>query len=289
MSAAFDASEAFDAGWLALREPFDARARCAALNERLIATLPPRPHLVDLGAGTGSLFRALAPSIGRAQVWTFIDADEALLGAAFEITAAWADRHGWTVTWPGRALLVHTPRGAWRVEGLVEDLADPSLLAARRADAVVCSALLDLVSAAWLDRLAHVVSCPLLACLSLDGRGAWLPRHPADAIIAAAFRRDQRRDKGFGRALGVAAPAQLLRCFAARGFTTRSAPSDWRIPRSAARMAVSLIATTAEAARASTPARRGLINEWEHTRLMQARRGGLAIHLGHRDILALPP
>ena len=282
-------SESFDADWLALREPFDARARCTALIERLIATLPQRPHLVDLGAGTGSLFRALAPSIGRAQVWTFVDADETLLGAAFEITATWAERHGWPVTWPGRALLVHTPGGAWRVEGLVEDLADPALLAARRADAVVCSALLDLVSAAWLDRLADVLSCPLLACLSLDGRGAWLPRHPADAIVTAAFRRDQRRAKGFGPALGVAAPAHLLRRFAARGSATRSAPSDWRIPRSATRMAVSLVATTAEAARASTPARRGVIDEWEQTRLTQARRGGLAIHVGHRDILALPP
>ena len=59
--------EHFDASWLELREPFDAAARSVPLARQLAGLLPARPHLLDLGAGTGSLFRWLAPIIGSAQ------------------------------------------------------------------------------------------------------------------------------------------------------------------------------------------------------------------------------
>ena len=73
-----------------------------------------------------------------------------------------------------------------------------------RFDAVVCSALLDLVSTAWLARLCDALTVPFLACLTADGRDTWRPRHPHDALVRTAFRRDMRRDKGFGPALGTA-------------------------------------------------------------------------------------
>ena len=115
----------------------------------------------------------------------------------------------------------------------------------RCARCVVCSALLDLVSAAWLARLCDALTVPFLACLTADGRDAWRPRHPHDALVRTAFRRDMRRDKGFGPALGTAAPNVLT----ARGCVTASAPSDWRIPRTALRMQRALIDGTADAAR----------------------------------------
>ena len=102
-------SETFDAGWLAMRELFDARARNAALAETLIATLPARPKLLDLGAGTGSLFRWLAPRIYRAQAWTLFDADRYLIEEAFETIGFWAEALGLRVTMPGRA--------TWKIQG----------------------------------------------------------------------------------------------------------------------------------------------------------------------------
>ena len=54
-------TEEFDLEWLDLREPFDAFARNEALADALVAVLPARPRLLDLGAGTGSLLRWLAP------------------------------------------------------------------------------------------------------------------------------------------------------------------------------------------------------------------------------------
>lgn len=282
-------TEHFDPDWLALREGFDARARSLALIDRLLGALPARPRLLDLGAGTGSLFRFLAPLIGRAQAWTFADADAELLDEAFRAIAQWAEGLGWAVTCPGRALLVHTSTGAWRVEGIVLDLAAaPASLPLASADAIVCTALLDLVSASWLDRFAAALRTPFLAGLNVDGRNAWLPRHPADAIVATGFRRDQGRDKGFGPALGVHAPSAALRSLAPHGFAVVSAPADWRVPRPALRMAQALVHGSANAAHRAMPARRGAIAAWEAARMRQAAQGRLAIRVGHRDVLAMP-
>ncbi len=117
-------TEHFDADWLTLREPFDHAARSVALARRLADRLPARPRLLDLGAGTGSLFRFLAPIIGRGQDWILMDADAALLEDAFGRTAAWARRHGFAATAPNDALLVSTPRGLWRMQAVRRDLTD---------------------------------------------------------------------------------------------------------------------------------------------------------------------
>ncbi len=156
------------------------------------------------------------------------------------------------------------------------------------ADAILCSALLDLVSSAWLARLFDKLRVPFLACLTADGRDVWQPSHPNDALVRSAFRRDQRRDKGFGPALGMAASSVALKALAAREFATASAPTDWRVPRAALRMQRALIDGAADAARDAHPAHGRAIADWQEARLRQAMRGRLAIRIGHRDILALP-
>lgn len=282
-------SEGFSADWLALREPFDRVARSRVLAARLAETLPARPRILDLGAGTGSMFRWLAPIIGRAQAWTIVDADGDLLGHAFARTADWAEARGFRITTPGRALLIHTPAGAWRIEALATDFgADPARLPLRDHDAVVCSALMDLVSPAWAERLAASLRAPLLACLSVDGRDRWRPAHPDDRLVARGFARDMRRDKGFGRAMGAAAPATLARLLAARGFRVATAPSDWIIPAIAAPMLEAMVRGHAAAAADALPAAAARIAAWEGARLGALARGRLALAIGHRDLLALP-
>ena len=278
-------TERFAADWLALREPFDRAARSVALARRLTERLPRRPRLVDLGAGTGSMFRFLAPIIGRGQDWLLVDADAALLDEAFGRTAAWARRQGYAAAAAGDELLLSTRHGLWRMRAVQRELTTPSSWPLFEADAVVCSALLDLVSAAWLARLCDSLTVPFLACLTVDGRDAWRPHHPLDTLVRTAFRRDMRRDKGFGPALGAAATGVL----ATRGLVTASAPSDWRIPRTALRMQRELIDGIADAARSAHPARAIAITAWQTARLRQALIGRLAITIGHRDILALPP
>ena len=287
-------TETFDADWLAAREPFDAAARSVGLAGRLAASLPARPRLLDLGAGTGSLFRWLAPVIGRAQVWTLADADADLLDAAFIECAAWGADQGFAATFPGsahnRALLLHTPRGAWRVEAMRVNLADmPEALPLGRFDAVVCSALLDLVSYGWLERFCAALPVPLLACLSVDGRDAFLPCDAVDRIVRRGFRLDQGRAKGLGPALGRQAPRVLHALLTARGFRVTSAASDWRIPRAALPMLRALVQSHADVATRHLPAWRGAIEGWARTRLRQIETGRLAIRVGHRDSLAEPP
>jgi SAM-dependent methyltransferase len=116
-------TERFDADWLTLREPCDDAARSVALARRLADRLPRRPRLLDLGAGTGSLFRFLAPIVGRGQDWILVDSDAALLDDAFGRTAAWARRQGFAATAPGDALLISTPHGLWRMQAVQRDLA----------------------------------------------------------------------------------------------------------------------------------------------------------------------
>ena len=282
--------EQFDGDWLALREPFDAAARSAPLARTLARILPPRPRLIDLGAGTASLFRWLAPILQGPQDWTLADADPTLLRRAFADTAAWASARGLPTTATAAGLTIHTPRGAWRLQAEQVDLAAPLTdMRLNRHDAVLCSALLDLVSADWMLEFAATLRKPLLVCLSVDGRDALYPAHPTDRAVFAAFRRDQQRHKGLGLALGPRAPAALHTAFTARGFTVQTAASDWHIPPGAADMLDKLVASHAAVAAQRIPDRRTLIRDWAALRARQIDRGRLAMRIGHRDSLALPP
>ncbi len=297
-------TEAFDLDWLDLREPFDALARDEALAARLLSRLPARPRLLDLGAGTGSLFRWLAPRIGRAQAWTLVDADREMAEAAFDTVADRAEAVGLRVTFPSRrCLLVHAPGGAWRVEALVADLADaPDNLPLRETDAVVNSALCDLVSRPWVERMAATLRVPFYAALCVDGRDRFSPPHPDDALVARGFRRDQRRNKGFGgAALGAEAPAAVAEAFRARGFAVKTAASDWAVrgrgaaapglPLDAAAPFLSrLVAGRAAAALAAGPGRDARrVSAWGEARQERIARRGLGARIGHRDVLAVPP
>jgi len=250
--------------------------------------------LLDLGAGTGSLFRFLAPMIGRPQRWVFADADEKLLQAGLVRTAQWAERHGLVARFSRgprpSGLTVQAPLGPWRIETLPVDLAEaPRGLPLAEADAVVCSALLDLVSRRWMERLFARLQQPFYASLSVDGRDGWFPRDLADLALRRAFARDQRRDKGLGLALGAEAAPTALQILAARGYETYEAASDWRIARGEVRLSRLFAGMTAQAALQGEPERRRSFEAWMAARNRQATAGKLAIRIGHRDILAFPP
>lgn len=287
-------TESFDGDWLDLREPHDAAARDMRLAMLLAAALPARPRILDLGAGTGSLLRWMAHFVGRAQAWTLVDADEGLIERAFATTAEVGVEVGWAVTWPNRkTLLVHAPGGAWRVEGLVADLREaPGNLPLGEVDAVVNTALCDLVSAEWVARIAAGCAqhrLPFYAALNVTGRERFMPGHPTDALVARGFARDQLRDKGFGGfALGARAPGVIADAFAAHGYTVHRAPSDWVIDRRDAAMAAALADGHARAALARERRGRARIMDWIIDRRAQAGLQRLSARIGHTDILCLP-
>ena len=122
--------------WLDLREPADAAARNPELVQHLRRHLPSTGCLVihDLGCGTGSMGRWLAPLLPGPQHWVLHDRDEDLLDvAAAEPPGPAAD---------GARVSVETrPSDVTRLRP--GDLADASL--------VTASALLDLLTRDELD------------------------------------------------------------------------------------------------------------------------------------------
>jgi len=290
-------AEEFSGDWLDLREPFDAAARDPGLAELLMQHVDEkaRPRFLDLGAGTGSLTRWLGHFVARPHSWVLADADAGLMTRAYDTLMDAAEDIGWKATWPNKkALLLHSPHGAWRIEGILTNLAEaPAGLPLDAVDVVTCSALCDLVSERWLERLAAALArrkLPFYAALNVSGRERFTPPLPGDALVARGFLRDQRRDKGFGGiALGPAAPAAIARAFAAQGYEVHRAPSPWIVPRQARHMAHELALGHAEAALRHERRSAAQIEDWAEMRAAQADDGLLSVRVEHQDLLCLPP
>jgi len=150
-------------------------------------------------------------------------------------------------------------------------------------DLVATSALLDLVSPAWLERLAVALAgrrLPRHPVLPVDCVLAWDAPHGDAAAVVAAFTAHMRRDKGFGPAAGAAATGTLAAALRRRGYTVETAPSPWRLGGGDAALAADLARGIADAA-----AEMGVDTAaWHAFRLAG---GGTTV--GHQDILALPP
>ncbi|MCS6779812.1 MAG: class I SAM-dependent methyltransferase [Geminicoccaceae bacterium] len=264
----------FSADWLALREPFDAAARAAATEASLALWAKGRGgplRIVDLGAGTGANLRHLAPCLPVAQAWTLVEHDPALIAA-------------------GEARLPATGavRAAYRRADLVAEL---EAVLEEPCDLVTCSALLDLVSADWLERLVRIVRArdlALLAVLTYDGRVHLEPAHPLDEEAIALVNRHQRTDKGFGPALGPEAGIALARALHGAGDAPLLALSDWDAGPGDRAFQRALVEGWAEAASAIAPERAPAIDSWRRDRLRAIEAGGARARVGHVDLLRLP-
>ena len=277
----------FDATWLALREPCDHAARSAALAARFAAAVGKAPCLVDLGCGTGSNLRYLAPRIPGAQRWLCVDHDPALLDAARTALQAWGDGQGWPSRAAGDALTLARSGGEIVVRFAARDLARDGLPDMAGISGLSASALLDLTSAAWLDRFAaRCRGTPLLIALSFDGRLLFDPAAPDDPEVCRRFAAHQRTDKGFGPALGPDAAAHLAERLAAAGCDVRLARSDWQVgPDDAALLRVTLAGIVAAAREIAEEPR---LEHWATLRGQQLATGQLRLTIGHVDLLALP-
>ncbi len=262
----------FSAEWLALREPYDGKARSAAVREAALAAVAGLDPvaIVDLACGTGSTLRALAPLLPARQTWRLVDNDLSLLARAADSAR------------PARAQATATSID------LARDL-EAALDGA--VDLVTTAALLDLVSEAWLERLA--VECaarrlPLYAALSYDGRIAFAPQDPLDAAIVAAVNAHQRGDKGFGPALGPQAAATAIARFEALGYAVRHDAADWVLGPDDRAMQTELIAGWAGAAREFGAPLFEEIAAWLTRRRAHLAAGRSSIRVGHVDFFARP-
>ena len=252
----------FSAAWLALREPADHAARDAALLRAAAQAAGPQAVIVDLGCGTGSTIRAFAGHLAKGAVWRLVDNDPELLRHAAAAAPGGVTTH--------------------RV-----DLRDLDDLPLDGASLVTASALLDLCSLDWVERLAQRLAdhrLPLYAALSYDGVMHWTPPHSADAPVTSAFNRHQVGDKGFGPALGPGATDAMAAALERRGYVVHRADSPWQLGPDQSALHRELLAGIATAAAEAGEAR---AIAWGGTRSATAETA--LCHIGHTDLLALPP
>lgn len=281
----------FREDWLQLRAAADARARA----DGLVDGLGHRGDVLDLGAGTGANLRYLAPRLGGHQHWVCVDRDQALLAHLAPRTADWAGAAGYRVQPDGDAFGLSAPGWSCAVRLQRLDLAtDGARLQLPEAGLVTASALLDLVSADWLDGLlarARSRDCRLLFALSYDGRVGLEPTVTTglgDARIIALVNRHQRGDKGFGPALGPGAAAYASARCRALGYRVECAMSDWHIGPSEPGLQSELLDGWRDAAMAMAPVRTLAIHSWHRERISHVAAGRSRIRVGHQDLVARP-
>jgi hypothetical protein len=285
----------FAADWLRRREPFDVAARNPDLARRFGAALSHRQNkarrIVDLAAGSGANFRALAPLVGGDQDWLLVDHDPSLIAAQAAEIARWSKREGWHCEEFDGGLLVQTGGGRWQVRARRLDLAQLlEQIDFAACDGVTTAAFLDLVSPAWLDRLCGLLTrcnLPLLATLTVDGQRAWHPPLPADLRVHAAFQRHQSTDKGFGNALGNFATTHLANRLKSQGYKVITARSDWRIGADHREMLQQMVEEAAAVARETEPSASALFAGWLAERNAQIESALLALDVGHVDLFAV--
>ena len=262
----------FSAAWLALREPYDARARNADVFSAVAALFKQRDllRIVDLACGTGSAVRALGPRLAARQNWRLADNDLGLLADVANIP---------------------TPKDV-TVSAVALDLtSDLEAALEGPVDLVTASALLDLVSKTWLERLAVETaarSISLYATLSYDGRIELAPLDPLDASIVAAVNAHQCTDKGFGPALGPAAAAVAIAHFESLGYSVIQGASDWTIEPDDHGMQLEVLAGWASAAHATGKLTKADAATWLTRRRDAVAAGLSSIRVGHVDFFATP-
>ena len=272
MTAAADLS----ADWLALREPADAEARAVDLVEQVSRWLPvDRPAVIhDLGCGTGSMGRWLAPRLSGRQHWVLYDREPGLLSVAAS---------GMPTTGPAGEQISSELR--------LEDITRLDGGRFAGASLITASALLDMLTADGLDRLLTAclqAKCPVLLALSVTGQVELTPPDPLDGKIVAAFNAHQRRDTAGGRLLGPDAVRVAAKAFERAGADVFVRDSPWRLDASHAPLLAEWFAGWVRAACEQEPALTAAAAGYAGRRAAEAADGRLKVTVQHRDLLVLP-
>lgn len=276
----------FSAQWLSLREPVDHAARSQHVCQVMLQDLRQRKgqtlngvRVLDLGCGSGSNLRALAPLLGENQHWTLVDYDDDLLKAASQALQDWAQA---VISVDGQTLVLRQSGFTMTVILRRADLSqDLSALMALPVDLVTASALFDLVSSKWVAQFAAALQAPLYAVLSFDGQMSWEPEHGLDASVVQAFCTHQQQDKGFGQALGPNSGSYLARALGAKGFEVTCDKSPWDVQSLPSAFHDMLIDGIASAATDIGGIEPDVLDQW-----LQSRRVAQRCIIGHDDLYA---
>lgn len=262
----------FSAEWLALRESYDRTARNTSVLDAVRRHFAGQSAIsvVDLACGTGSTVRALGHYLPPRQSWLLVDNDLSLLARTSTLSQP-----------PNRSVTA-------RPVDLARDL---ELALDGPLDLITASALLDLVSAEWLDRLiieAAVRRLPIYAALTYDGRTVMEPVSAFDKELLAGFNAHQRSDKGFGPALGPTAASRALERFEHFGYSLVQGPSDWVFGSEDRAIQEALFTGFTDVGALTTQMTADEIAGWLAHRRKYLAAGRSRLRVGHVDIFARP-
>lgn len=260
--------------WLGLREAADVAARSEAVTRTIADALRAGEPIcaLDLATGTGSNIRYLVARLPGRQRWLAVDRSADLL----------TELRGRTSSLECEIETRHMDLGT---------LDDREIFAGRHL--VTASALLDLVSAAWLRTLAghcRAAGAAALFTISYNGRSSCVPAEPEDDLVRRLMNRHQKTDKGLGGpALGPDAISLAAQQFAEIGYHVRLEPSDWTLWPEMADLQRMLIDGWAQAATEMAPAHLSTIARWRGRRLAHVDAGRSRLVVGHDDLAAWLP
>jgi hypothetical protein len=282
--------------WLHVREPADHAARSGDLA-RTVAGVVARAaplSVLDLGTGTGSNVRYLAPRLPGCQRWLVVDRDPSVLEQLPHEMRSWGEALGFEVLTDSHGCVIRGTQLDCVVETRQLDLnrlPGPEIFGGRHL--VTASALLDLVSEEWLRALAaqcRAAGAATLFALTYTGRSRCSPVEPDDGMIRELLNRHQKTDKGLGgAAAGPEASALAARCFEEAGYHVSIAASDWSLGRGAEELQQMLIEGWTVPAMELAPRDADRITRWRDRRLAHVRTGYSKMIVGHTDIAAWVP
>jgi len=257
----------FSKEWLALREPADAIARDRSLLAHMKIDREKHLRVIDLGTGSASNLRYLAPLLGTSQSWTLVDADQVLLDG----------------------VVIPKIEPSLRIEKRQLNLAqDLDALDMTKCDLVTASAFFDLVSEAWITRLAAKCADAKIAyglfALNFDGRISWTPQDGDDEEVRTAFNAHMRGEKGFGPALGAGAAEALEQRFKAAGYRAFSGDSSWKLAAESGELQSQLLQGYLQVALEQESSKSKMFEAWAKRRHSHIAQGESKLVVGHRDV-----
>jgi len=276
----------FSVDWLSLREPVDHRSVNEEVRAAFIRDFGARDHvtLTDIGCGSGSHLRSLAPHLGPHQTWRLVDYDEQLLAAARGLLCKWADKAESTSTG------VRLDKGSRIIDVTFQrfDLSsDLDKVLDAPADAITAAAFFDLASEPFIERFVAALTArklPLYTILTYDGREVWSPQHPADMAMLSAFNAHQTTDKGFGASAGPNAAKRMTEAFARAGYVVQTGDSPWKLDVGDRRLMNELAAGIANAVGETGHLALEDITSW-----LAAKQAADICEIGHLDLYARSP
>jgi len=251
-------------------------------------------RILDLATGEGSNVRFLVDRLHGPQRWLAVDRSPTLLAGFCERMSSWGAQRGYEVRIAADTCSLRGADLECDVETRQLDLGAldrHDIFTGRHL--VTASALLDLVSAEWLQALAahcRKERASALFTITYNGRFSCTPAEAEDSLVCDLMNQHQNTDKGLGGpAAGPDAAVCAERCFEEEGYQVRREPSDWALGPTEPDVQRTLIDGWAEAATEMAPDEASTVARWRARRLAHVDAGRSRLIVGHDDLAAWLP